>query len=308
MRQLSAEEVLGALTAAQVIETQLFAYRNADTDRAKLIYGGGNAPDGQLLFAHGARIQGVGTAFKIGIQEPRNRARGLPSVQAVTVLQDADTGVPLAVLDGTMVTTLRTAGGVVAALQVLGHPTPDTSLAVLGAGPQGQAVVRLAREAWGITDVRMWSPSDPRIEAGLATVAESAEAAVRGASLVACCTSSTEPVIELGWLDSARVVATMGSYETGRDEVGTEVTLASSLVVVDQPVAYDDCGPVVAGWEAGLSRDRVVMMQDVLSGTPLPDGLRCFHSKGFGVQDAALAAAVHWGWDGFRNRIADLET
>ncbi|WP_460769434.1 hypothetical protein [Mariniluteicoccus flavus] len=294
---------MAALTARQVVDAQTSALIDARRGDVTSIRADDEALDGQMLFAHGCRVPNLITAFKVGALEPRNTSRSLPSVQASVLLHDPDSGVPVALLDGAAITVLRTAGGLVAGLELLGGDRLAGPLAILGAGPQGQMVARLAREALGVEDIRVWSPKFGPWTSVEVTRAPSAEAALRGAPMVACCTNSSIPVVEQGWLHAKALVATLGSYAPDRCEVPVGVTLASELVVIDQEAARLEAGPVVAGLAEGLQSERVVELVDLPVGERVRDGLVTFHCKGLGIQDAYAAAAVYFEWPEFERRV-----
>jgi ornithine cyclodeaminase/alanine dehydrogenase-like protein (mu-crystallin family) len=267
-----------------------------------------NPVDGSVAFCYAARLSpDAAVVSKFGSVNPANAANGLPSIAALIVVLDGATGRPAAVMDGTVITTRRTAAASAVALDALAEPE-ISNLAVLGCGAQGLEHVRMLSRVRPIRSVRLWGPSADRriaaarllsVETGLPVrVADTPRDAVVGAHVVALCTLSRDPLIEASWLSPGATVISVGSIEPGRCEVGPDVVAAASLVVVDHPAtAAAHAGPIVEALRTGvLSRADLVGLGDVLVGHAAgrrdPGDLIYYNSTGIGVQDAAAAATV----------------
>ncbi|UUU20336.1 EamA family transporter [Streptomyces sp. DSM 40750] len=264
--------------------------------------------DGSIVFCYAARLSpDTGAVSKFGSVNQGNTARGLPNVHALITALDPETGRPVAVLDGTTVTTLRTAAGSALAVDVLARPDA-TRLAVIGSGVQARAHVRAIARVRPLSSVRIWSPT-PRnrqaaaaelaAELGLAVEATAtAEEAVAGADIVAACTLSEQPVVLGSWLPKGCTVVSVGSVEPTRCETDPEVLRRARAVVVDDPgTAAGHCGPVVTALRSGdLVRQDLIALGDVVVGRAAartgPDDIVFYGSVGLGVQDAAAAWAV----------------
>lgn len=261
-----------------------------------------------VAFCYAARLSPDGAAVsKFGSVNPANPARGLPSVNALVTVLDARTGQPVAVLDGTSVTTIRTSAASAVAASVLARPGART-LAVLGSGVQATAHVAALSRVLGLADVRVWSPSAARREAlaaslalppgAVARAATSAQEAVRGADVIACCTSSATPVLDVSWLAPGATVISIGSFAPARHEVPAALaTRADAVVVDDVATALEDAGPIIAAAAASEAfADRLIPLGAVVAG--LRAGRRAdtdlvyYNSVGLGVQDAAAALAI----------------
>lgn len=266
--------------------------------------------DDSVAFCYAARLSPGGAAVsKFGSVNPANAARGLPTVSAVITVLDPADGHPLAVLDGTSVTTLRTSAASAVAASALARPGART-LAVLGSGMQARGHVRaLARVLPELREVRIYSPSAERrsalargLDSGAAggypvRAAASAAAAVRDADIVACCTTSVSPVLDPAWLAPGALVISVGSFEPGRCEVPASLVPASSVVVDDVAAAVSDAGPIVTAVASGaISAGDLVPLGAVVTGQ-VPgrrsdSGVVYYNSVGLGVQDAAAALAI----------------
>lgn len=307
---LSSRDVTHLFDTATAIDSQRLAFAALGEGTAlhpgKLMMA--DPADDSVAFCYAARLSpSTGAVAKFGSVNPGNAARGLPSVAAVIVVLDPVTGRPAAIMDGTVITTRRTAAASAVAADVLSAPGA-TSLAVLGCGTQGREHVRALPRVRPIKAVRLWAPSEEhRIAAARELAAETgldvracatAREAVAGAHIVALCTLSAEPVVNASWLAPGSTVISIGSIEPDRHEVGTDVVAKAARVVVDDPgTAAAHAGPIVEAIHAGtLTHDEVIGLGDVLTGRRKgrlrPDDLIYYNSTGLGVQDAAAAAAV----------------
>ncbi|MGW4169928.1 ornithine cyclodeaminase family protein [Streptomyces chartreusis] len=264
--------------------------------------------DDSVVFAYVSRLSaGTGAVAKIGSVNPGNAASGLPTVHAVITVLDPVTGRLAAVMDGTAITTLRTAAASAVAIDALSTPG-SADLALLGSGTQALAHARAVARVRELKSVRLWSPTERNraraaqeltAELGLAVEAVgTAEEAVTGASLVAACTLSTTPVVRGEWLAPGCTVVSVGSFEPGRREVDDDVLLRAASVVVDDPeTAAEHAGPVVhALREGALAPEDLVGLGAVVTGLSFPRSgpgdIVYYNSVGLGIQDAAAAWAV----------------
>jgi ornithine cyclodeaminase len=312
MLVLSAADVERLFTLDLAIESQRAAFTALGRGTAVLpprllVPGTGDA----VAFCYAARLSPDGAAVsKFGSVNPANKARGLPTVNALVTVLDAQTGRPVAVLDGTSVTTIRTSAASAVAASVLARPGSRT-LAVLGSGVQAKAHLAALSRVLDLAEVRIWSPSAEHRAAaagpaagtpgaaGPATRAhESAEEAVRGADVIACCTSSLTPVLDVSWLAEGATVISIGSFAPGRHEVPAELAIRADAVVVDDvPTALEDAGPVIAAAAADddFAR-RLISLGAVVAGLraarQADTDLLYYNSVGLGVQDAAAALAI----------------
>lgn len=310
---LSSLDVADLLTPEVAIESQRRAFEHLGRGLAVLpprLLADGR--EDSAAFCYMARLAADGPAVcKFGSVNPANAGRGLPTVAALITVLDSTTGRPVAIMDGTSVTTVRTSAASAVAVQMLARPQ-SASLAVLGAGVQAEAHVAAISRVLRLDSVRIWSPRRHRREslagrlAGAraageaATVAAAAtsEEAVRGADVVVCCTTSHEPVLATQWLSPGATVISIGSFAPGRHEVPQDLLERASTVVVDDvDSSAEQAGPIVAGISSGvLRRDRLVPLGRVVAGLAAgrdkPSDIVYYNSIGIGVQDAAAAAAV----------------
>ncbi|MFJ4630129.1 ornithine cyclodeaminase family protein [Streptomyces sp. NPDC088847] len=264
--------------------------------------------DDSVVFAYVSRLSAdTGAVAKFGSVNPANARAGLPTIHAVISALDPVTGQLVAVMDGTAVTTLRTAAGSAVAVDALAAPDA-TRLAVLGSGTQALAHVRAIARVRDLTSVHLWSPDPGRRTRAAETLAAelpfpvepsaTAREAVTGASVVAACTLSTTPVVHGEWLAPGCTVVSVGSFEPTRSEVDPDVLRRSAAVVADDPeTAAEHAGPIVGALREGLlTPDDLIPLGAVLTGRRAartrPDDIVYYNSVGLGIQDAAAAWAV----------------
>ena len=310
---LSAADVTELLTPEAAIESQRRAFDHLGRGLAvlppRLLAGG---QEDSAAFCYTARLAAASPAVcKFGSVNPANAGRGLPTVAALITVLDGRTGQPVAIMDGTSVTTLRTSAASAVAAQVLAGPHAE-ALAVLGSGVQAEAHVLALARVLRLASVRIWSPDPGRREAlagrlsragaagtGVTVAAASAPAAaVRDADVVVCCTTSHDPVLRTEWLSPGATVISIGSFAPGRCEVPPDLLARAGAIVVDEVAASaEQAGPIVAAIAAGaLSPGQLVPLGKVVAGLaagrPGPADIVYYNSVGIGVQDAAAAEAV----------------
>jgi alanine dehydrogenase len=253
------------------------------------------APSG-FLGAMAAHVDGT-LASKLVSVFPENHERGLPSHQAVVALFDADDGRPLAVMDGTHITAIRTAAASALATGTLARDDASV-LAVLGAGVQGRSHLEVVRRVRGFKEVRVANRSRAKADALAADFGASAldsfEQAVRGANVVCLCTDASKPVINRAWLASGAHVTSVGY--SGRGGELDDATVRAGLLVVESRVALEP-PPAGAAELQGLDPADVVELGEILGrehpGRRSGDEITVYKSMGHAAEDAAAARLVY---------------
>jgi ornithine cyclodeaminase len=289
------DELLDAVEAAY---RDVAAGRDRSPIRSRLPLG-----DGDLLLMPGLRDGGDGATVKIVTVMGANAERGLPTVQATVVWLDATTGTPRAVLDGEMLTAMRTGAASGVGTRLLAR-SDASSLAVLGAGRQAEWQVHAVLAARPIRSVAVYARSAAARADFAARVAEStglpvapaesAEAAVRDADVVCCATTSSEPVFDAAWLRPGAHVNGIGAYRLGMVEIPAGAFARASLVAVDSlEAARAEAGDVMAAVEAGSVEERsLVEIGSVARASAEqrdPEAITVFKSVGLAIQDVAAA-------------------
>ena len=223
--------------------------------------------------------------------------RDLPSHQATISLFDDQTGQPLALMDGTEITAVRT--GVSSAVSTKALARPDASvLAVLGSGVQGRSHVEAATRVRDFDEIRIAGRNPERAEELAHEVGgravDSFEDAVRGADVVCACTDASEPVLGAKWLAPGAHVTSVGASRAGPEL--DRATVTAGLLVVESRVAFEPY-PAGAHELQGLDPGSAVELGEVLAGTREgrvdPEQITVYKSMGHAVEDAAAAGLVY---------------
>jgi len=245
-----------------------------------------------MLFLKPSVIDGA-LATKLITLMPGNAARGLPTLLATIVLMDPATGEPLAVMDGTWITALRTAAVSAVAADALSPGGPKV-VAMLGSGALARSHAIALRAVRPVTQIRVWS-RDPanvaRCAADIGGVAcGSAEEAVRGADIVCTVTNAAEPVLRGAWLQQGAFVAAVGAPRPTWRELD-DAAMANALVVDSRESAAHESGDVIlSGAKLGAE------IGEILGGTrpaPAAGATVVFKSLGQAVEDAFAARLVY---------------
>jgi ornithine cyclodeaminase/alanine dehydrogenase-like protein (mu-crystallin family) len=238
---------------------------------------------------------------------PGNARRGIDTHQGAVLLFEAETGRLSALMDGATITAIRTAAVSGVATDLLARRDAE-ELAILGAGVQARTHLEAIAAVRPIRRVRIWS-RNPEHAANLAREAAAssnasieavptAEAAVRGADVVATVTASPEPVLQRPWLkDGAHINAVGSSIPTTR-EIDTATMAAVRLFVDRRESALNEAGDVLIPIREGaFAADHIqAELGDVIIGTDpgrrSAAELTLFKSLGLAVEDVASAAFI----------------
>jgi alanine dehydrogenase len=226
---------------------------------------------------------------------PENR--DLPSHQATISLFDDETGRPLALVDGTEITAVRTGASSAVSTRALARDDARV-LAVLGTGVQARSHIETARRVRDFDEIRVVGRNLERAEELASEIGGSAfgsfEEAVRGADVVSACTDASEPVLSAEWLAPGTHVTSVGASRVG-PELDRE-TVTAGLLVVESRVAFE---PYPAGSHElqGLDPESAVELGEVLAGTrdgrTSPEQITVYKSMGHAVEDAAATGLVY---------------
>lgn len=228
--------------------------------------------------------------IKIVTFYPGNQERGVHTHHALVLLFDSETGRPRAVLDGRLITEMRTAAVSAAATRLLSAEDASV-LAVLGSGVQADAHVQAMRCVRDIREIRIWSRNPDHAEACAARVggrAVAARSAVDGADIVVTATAATQPILFGAWLaDGAHVNAVGWNGPDGRE---LDDDAMAHLVFVDSRAAAADQAGNVRGSNA-------VITAEIGEALAAPDpawrsATTVFDSVGMAVEDVAAAQLV----------------
>uniref|UniRef100_A0AAQ5XSL0 Ketimine reductase mu-crystallin n=1 Tax=Amphiprion ocellaris TaxID=80972 RepID=A0AAQ5XSL0_AMPOC len=235
----------------------------------------------------------------------REAGSSLPGVQATVVLLDPEYGNVKAVIDGEVITAMRTAAVSAISAKLLMHPEAEV-LAILGTGKQALSHYNVFTEIFPFKEVRVWGRTREGAErfvrsvGGAARACGSAEEAVRGADVIVTVTGSTKPVLFGQWVKPGAHVAAVGACRPDWREMDD--------VLMKEAVVYADSreGAIAESGDVVLSGAEVFAeLGDVINGTKpaLREKTTVFKSLGMGVEDAVSAKLVFDQWKATARRL-----
>jgi thiomorpholine-carboxylate dehydrogenase len=211
---------------------------------------------------------------------------------ALIALFKPETGEPLAIMDGRLITEMRTAAASAVATKHLARAHASV-LGMLGSGVQAGSHLEALRQVRRFSEIRVWSPRNAKAfaERHNVTAARSAEDAVRGADVVVVAVSSTTPVLEGRWLSPGTHVNAIGATRPEWRELDDDLVTRARVFVDSHDAAGKESGDVIA------ARDVVGEIGEVVAGTKpgrrTPEEITLFKSVGVAVEDLASAALVY---------------
>jgi alanine dehydrogenase len=216
---------------------------------------------------------------------------GIHTHHAVIVLFKAETGEPLAMMDGRLITEMRTAAASAVATQRLARADASV-LAILGSGVQAKSHLAALRLVRSFTEVRVWSPRHAPAFAqrhGVKAVATAADA-VRGADVVVVATSATTPVLQGRWLSPGTHINAVGATRPDWRELDDDLVTTARVFVDSREAALRESGDVMAA--RGEVAEIGAVVAGVDPGRRTAQEITLFKSVGVAVEDVAAAALV----------------
>ena len=239
---------------------------------------------------------------------PGNHGTGYDSHQGVVMLFGLEHGEPLAILDATAITAIRTAAASGLATQVLARENAG-DLALIGSGAQASTHLQAMACVRTLRRVRVFSRSRANAERFArehaaaspvaVEVASSAEAAVRGADLVCTTTSSREPVLFGRWLEPGTHINAVGACFPATRELDTDAVLRSRLYTDRRESCENESGDYRLALAEGAITPAHLLgeLGDVLTGKVpgrlAPGDVTVYESLGIALEDLASAHHIH---------------
>jgi ornithine cyclodeaminase/alanine dehydrogenase-like protein (mu-crystallin family) len=235
---------------------------------------------------------------------PSNPAIGLDAHQGLVLLLDGQTGVPLALLNASAVTEIRTAAVSVLATEALARPGA-ADLAVIGTGVQARAHVLAFSQTRVLRRIRVAGRDQARAEAFAAELAPqvsaelvasaSARDAVAGAEIIVTATTSAQPVLRREWIQAGAHINAIGAYlPTTRELDGATVADAALFTDSRESLLAEAGDYLLARAEGLVGPDHLrAELGQVLAGTAPgrtgDDEITVFKALGLAVEDLAAA-------------------
>jgi ornithine cyclodeaminase len=310
---LNAEEVRQALPMAEAIAGMKTAFAQLSAGQATVPLRSRietPAYQGVALFMPAYLHESEDLAIKVVSVFPQNAKRGRPIISGVVLVLDPQTGEPLAMLEGSSLTAIRTGAGAGAATDILARPDAAVA-AIIGSGVQARTQLEAVCTVRPIREARIYSPTRPHAAAFAESVAgqgpipanihvvDDPEAAVAGADIICAATTSATPVFNGRALKPGAHVNGVGSYTPTMQEVDA-ATIQRALVVVDsRAAALAEAGDLIIPLNSGMIQESHIYAElgEIVSGRKPgrtnPQQITYFKSVGVAVQDASAARIAY---------------
>jgi len=236
---------------------------------------------------------------------PANAERGLDVVQALYLLLDGETGAPLSVMDGRLITGIRTAAASAAATRYMSNPGKKV-LAVFGAGVQAAFHIEAMRETAEINRILIASRGTGRAERLRSSVRDrfgiecelvSHNEAAASADLICTCSSASEPLFDGSLLKPGTHINAVGAFTPTARELDTATMTRSRVIIDAEGAAGSEAGEILIPASQGIRGFVKGTLADVITGTiqgrRSPEEITVFKSCGLAIEDLVTARLAY---------------
>ncbi|TLK56580.1 ornithine cyclodeaminase family protein [Glutamicibacter sp. V16R2B1] len=300
-RWYGADEVAAAITPArarQLIEQALGGDFDPADDPARF-----HAPAGTGHLLLMPSTIGEWSGIKVASVGPQNPSHGRPRIQATYILMDALTLTPQAMIEGSLLTALRTPAVSAAAVNRLAAPRACTLL-VYGTGPQAWGHIQAMAEIRDLEQVMVCGRSPEKVQELIARTRQlglaarpATQADLGQADIIVCATSATEPLFDGSLIKDGAAVVAMGSHEPQYRELDADLMGRSLIVVEEVDTALREAGDLIQAMaeDPDLSAESLHTLRDLVRGQiqRATDRPNVFKGTGMSWQDLAIAVGVH---------------
>lgn len=305
MRIISAQEVAGTLVWPALIERLATTFREgveAPPRHHHAMY----RPDGEatmLLMPAWEKAGYIG--MKMVNVFPQNANAGLPAISGLYILCEGKHGTPLACIDGSALTSRRTAAASALAARELARQDSE-SLLVVGTGKLAPMLVEAHAAVRPIRTVRIWG-RNPDKAAALAEqfrdrfdceAVTNLETAVSEADIISCATLATEPLIRGEWLQPGSHLDLVGAFRPSMRETDGQCLARNEVFVDTYAGAMGEAGDILQAIDEGvfskadLRAELAELLRGDKPGRTNEDAITVFKSVGASLEDLAAAIEV----------------
>jgi len=313
LRIISQKEVVQAVSMAEAIEAVKQAFIQFSEGQADVPLRA-NIPvperEGSVLFMPAYLKGSAALGSKIVTVFPHNREKNLPTIQAVVMVIDAETGRPQALMEGTYLTALRTGAASGLATDLLSRKDAQV-VAIFGAGRQSRSQLEAVCAVRSITKVWIYDIEPKNTSAYLEAikdcfesvpiefnVANSPSEAVQEADIICAATTSFTPVFDDKDLKAGVHINGIGSYRPEMQEIPAQTVQRAKVVVDSRQASLKEAGDLIMPLKEGrFSKSHIhgelgEVAAGKISGRTSDEELTFFKSVGIAVQDMAVASVV----------------
>lgn len=307
MRLISAEEVFQLLPMPDAIALMREAFMTISTASASLAHRQALPMTSGTGLLMGAAKEGLGLGCKLVAIAPGNRARGLPGSIGLVVLLDDQTGAPLALIDGTSLTSLRTAALNGFATDLLARRNARRALLV-GCGTQAAAQAEALVVVRDLEELRVLGRDPVRARAFAEQVGDRLQVPVRLTSdlaealdsveLITAATNALEPVVPGSHIPAGCHVSGIGSFRPDMREFDEVLLGKAGIFVESRETALSEAGELIAADRDGVTRaGDWAEIGEVIAGSRRgrtnAEQITFFKSVGHSVFDLYTARALY---------------
>lgn len=306
MRILTAADVRAALPMRDAIEAMRTGFTALSAGEANVPVRGSLSTAGGILLTMPSHLNNT-SVVKVVSVSGANRTQNLPVVIGSVLVVDGVTGIPLALLEGSSLTAIRTGAGSGLATDLLAKPDAKI-LGVIGAGVQARTQLEAVCAVRPIEEIRVYCRTlskaealvtelQPHYQAKLSAVSSEA-AALAHADVIVAATNSTTPVVHLEHISPGAHINGVGSYLPTMQEIAADIVTRAKVVVDHRASVWEEAGDLIIPHEAGLFAPENVYAEigeiaaGKFPGRTSPDEITFFKSVGNAVQDNAAAQIV----------------
>lgn len=297
-------EVLTLDLAFEAVSNALESVAAGRTDIMPVVHASGDAPGAGFGVKTATDLPAGLLGLKVGSYFPANHARGIPNHGSTTLLLDAETGLPRALVSAGYLNGFRTAAANAVAVDRLARANAST-LGVLGAGHQAAFEVRAVAHRRPLSAVKVWSRSLDSAKALCRDLADlgcsltavaTPEEAVRGSDIVTTVTPAREALVQADSVAPGTHLSAMGADAVGKQELDPFL-MDAALPFADLPAQSALIGEFQHAVARGvLAEDQIIPIGEVLvgrhPGRQTDQEVTVFDSSGVAPQDLHVAAAV----------------
>lgn len=301
---LSGSDVRKVLKISEVIKVVEEAFRQHGLKKVQM------PPKVYLSFSSGdlrampAYMESLGIAgVKIVNSHPENPKKGLPTVMAVVILNDPATGAPIAIMDGSYLTDMRTGAAGAVAVKHLARKDSKV-VGIIGTGRQARTQLLAIDKVVDVEEVKVAGRSSEGIEkfvkemsVGCKIVPKTIEEACKCDVLVTT-TPVREPIVKSEWISDGTHINAVGADAPGKEELDP-MLLKRAKIVVDDLAQASHSGEINVPLSKGIIKisDMYCELGEIIAGKKpgrtSKEEITVFDSTGLAIQDVAAAHLVY---------------
>lgn len=242
------------------------------------------------------------------IVAPKNAEQHLPAIHALYTLFNAETGVPLAQMDATKLTSVRTACASALAAKYLARENAE-NLLVIGSGSVAYHLAQAHSSVRSYKHIEIWARNSDKAQALLdslkqqgftnVSLAKDLQAAIQKADVISSATLSKEPIIKGEWLKPGVHLDLIGSHTPRTREADDEVIRRSTIYADSREGALHETGELAIPIASGLldPKDVQADLVELCKANKLArkneEEITLFKSAGLAIEDLAAALMVY---------------